>query len=96
MSVQCRVVPESFKREAVGRVSNSGLSAGAVAREPGLHESVLRRWMTQCGMQADGDLAAIYNAGVVSVAVGFGRRGCLATEGRGAVADGAGHPKKLA
>ena len=43
MSVQRRVLPESFKREAV-RVANSGLSAGAVARELGLPETVLRRW----------------------------------------------------
>ena len=54
MSVQRRVFPESFKREAVDRVANSGLSAGAVARELGLHETVLRRWMTQFGMEATG------------------------------------------
>ncbi len=50
MSVQRRVFPESFKREAVDRVANSGLSAGAVARELGLHDTVLRRWMTQFGV----------------------------------------------
>ena len=44
MSVQRRVFPESFKREAVDRVANSGLSAGAVARELGLHETVLCGW----------------------------------------------------
>ena len=49
MSMQRRVFPESFKREAVDRVAASGLSAGAVARELGLHETVLRRWMTQFG-----------------------------------------------
>ena len=55
MSVQRRVFPESFKREAVDRVANSGLTAGAVARELGLHETtVLRRWMTQFGVQATG------------------------------------------
>ena len=54
MSVQRRVFPESFKREAVDRVANSGLSAGAVARELGLHETVLRRWKTQFGVQATG------------------------------------------
>ena len=52
MSTQRRVFPESFKREAVDRVAASGLSAGAVARELGLHETVLRRWMTQLGAQA--------------------------------------------
>ena len=54
MSVQRRMFPKSFKREAVDRVANSGLSAGAVARELGLHETVLRRWMTQFGMRATG------------------------------------------
>lgn len=54
MSVQRRVFPDSFKREAVDRVANSGLTAGAVARELGLHETVLRRWMTQFGVQATG------------------------------------------
>jgi DNA-binding HxlR family transcriptional regulator/transposase-like protein len=46
-----REFPESFKREAVHRVASSGRSAGAVARELGLHEAVLRRWMTQFGAQ---------------------------------------------
>ena len=49
---QRRVFPEAFKREAVERVAASGLSAGAVAAELGLHETVLRRWMTQFGTQA--------------------------------------------
>jgi transposase len=52
--VKRRIFPESFKREAVDRVATSGLSAGAVARELGLHETVLRRWMTQFGTQATG------------------------------------------
>ena len=49
-----RVFPESFKREAVDRVASSGFSAGGVARELGLHETVLRRWMMQFGTQATG------------------------------------------
>jgi transposase len=52
--VKRRVFPEAFKREAVDRVRSSGLSAGAVARELGLHETVLRRWMMQFGAQATG------------------------------------------
>ena len=48
------VFPEAFKREAVERVVSSGLSAGAVAAELGLHETVLRRWMMQFGTQATG------------------------------------------
>ena len=49
MSVRRRVFPESFKREGVDRVANSGLTPGAVARELGLC-----RWMTQFGIQATG------------------------------------------
>ena len=49
-----RIFPESFKREAVDRVATSGLSVMAVARELGLHETVLRRWMMQFGTQATG------------------------------------------
>jgi transposase len=54
MSGTRRVFPESFKREAVDRVATSGLSAGKVAAELGLHETVLRRWMTLYGAQATG------------------------------------------
>ncbi len=43
---QRRIFPESFKREAVDRVATIGLSAGRVAAELGLHETVLRRWMS--------------------------------------------------
>ena len=54
MSATRRVFPEAFKREAVDRVAMSGLSAGKVAAELGLHETVLRRWMMQYGAQATG------------------------------------------
>jgi transposase len=49
MSAKRRVFPETFKREAVERVATSGLSAGRVAAELGLHETVLRRWVMQLG-----------------------------------------------
>ena len=54
MSGTRRVFPESFKREAVDRVVTSGLSAGKVAAELGLHETVLRRWMMLYGVQVTG------------------------------------------
>ena len=60
---QRRVFPESFKREAVDRVSSSGLSAGRVAQELGLHETVLRRWMMQFGTQAAGSSMSIARSG---------------------------------
>jgi transposase len=43
------VFPDTIKREAVERVASSGVSAGGVAFELGLHEIVLRRWMKQFG-----------------------------------------------
>ena len=54
MSVQRRVFQDSFKREAVDRVASSGASVGAAANELGLHETALRRWMTQFGLQSAG------------------------------------------
>ena len=39
------VFPEVFKREAVDRVISCGLPVGKVARELGLNEPVLRRWV---------------------------------------------------
>jgi hypothetical protein len=41
---QRRIFPEAFKREAVARVSSSGLSVIQVAGELGVHGTVLRRW----------------------------------------------------
>jgi transposase len=46
-AAQRRIFPEAFKREAVERVSASGLPPSKVASELGLHETVLRRWMRQ-------------------------------------------------
>ncbi len=42
-----RHFPESFKRQAVERVLESGLPIVRVADELGLHETLLRRWMKQ-------------------------------------------------
>jgi transposase len=46
--------PKSFKRDAVNRVVSSGLSAGTVAIELGLHETVLRRWVKETGVVTTG------------------------------------------
>src|SRR6516165_10359987 len=54
MSTTRRIFPEVFKREAVDRVISSGLSVGMVARELGLNETVLRRWVVRLGGQATG------------------------------------------
>ena len=52
--VKRRVFLESFKRKAVDRVVGSSMSEAKVAIELGLHETVLRRWMTEFGTQATG------------------------------------------
>ena len=44
----------AFKREAVDRVVSSGLSAGRVTMELGLHETVVRRWVKEAGVAATG------------------------------------------
>ena len=44
-----RVFPEAFKREAVERVRTSGVPIVRVAEELGLHETVLRRWISRFG-----------------------------------------------
>ena len=54
MSAKRRVFPESFKREAVDRVTSSGLSVGKVATELGVNETVLRRWVSRFTAQATG------------------------------------------
>ena len=40
-----RHFPDAFEREAVERARPSGLTIIEVAEEPGLHETVLRRWI---------------------------------------------------
>jgi transposase len=47
-----RIFPETFKREAVERVTASGVPPSQVASELGLHETVLRRWMRQFTVSA--------------------------------------------
>jgi transposase len=56
-----RAYADDYKQRAIDLVISSGRSAGSVARELGLHESVLCRWMAERGAgraQADGSAAA--------------------------------------
>ena len=46
-SKQRRYFPGSFKRQAVERVSTSSLPICRLAEELGVHETVLRRWITR-------------------------------------------------
>ena len=44
---QRRSFTEDYKRQAVDLVASSGRSIGSVAKELGLRDSVLRRWVEQ-------------------------------------------------
>jgi len=44
-----RAFTDDYKRQAVDLVASSGRSVGSVAKELGLRDSVLRRWLEQRG-----------------------------------------------
>lgn len=46
-----RFFPDQFKRQAVERVATSGLPLIRVAEELGVHETVLRRWVSRFGKE---------------------------------------------
>jgi transposase len=46
---QRRSFTDDYKRQAVDLVASSGRSVGSEAKELGLRDSVLRRWMEQRG-----------------------------------------------
>ena len=46
---QRRSFTDDYKRQAVDLVASSGRSIGSVAKELGLRDSVLRRWIEQRG-----------------------------------------------
>jgi transposase len=46
---QRRSFTDDYKRQAVDLVASSGRSVGSVAKELGLRDSVLRRWVEQRG-----------------------------------------------
>jgi transposase len=47
---QRRSFTEDYKRQAVELVASSGRSIGSVAKELGLRDSVLRKWVEKLGM----------------------------------------------
>ena len=49
------IVYGDYKRQAVDLVASSGRSVGSVARELGLRDSVLRRWVGAAGSPAGAD-----------------------------------------
>jgi transposase len=48
---QRRSFTDDYKQQAVELVASSGRSIGSVARELGLRDSVLRRWVEKAGMR---------------------------------------------
>jgi transposase len=48
---QRRSFTDDYKQQAAGLVASSGRSIGSVAKELGLRDSVLRRWVEKAGMR---------------------------------------------
>ena len=55
---QRRSFTDDYKRQAVNLVASSGRSIGSVARELGLRDSVLRRWVERRGAGLEPTAAA--------------------------------------
>src|SRR5258708_40171063 len=55
---QRRSVRDDYKRQAVDLVASSGRSIGSVAKELGVRDSVLRRWVEQRGAGLEPTAAA--------------------------------------
>ena len=53
-----RSFTDDYKRQAVDLVASSGRSIGSVAKELGLRDSVLRRWVEQRGARLEPTAAA--------------------------------------
>ena len=92
---QRRSFTDDYKRQAVDLVASSGRSIGSVAKELGLRDSVLGRWveLRGAGREPSGG-AAPHNAGDAAVGGPRGRDRSFAARER-AVAHGARHFKKV-
>jgi transposase len=55
---QRRSFTDDYKQQAVGLVASSGRSIGSVAKELGLRDSVLRRWVERAGMRHEPTVAS--------------------------------------
>src|SRR3954452_3729990 len=55
---QRRLFTDDYKRQAVDLVASSGRAVGSVAKELGLRDSVLRRWVKQMGARLEPTAAA--------------------------------------
>jgi transposase len=50
---QRRSFTDDYKRQAVDLVASSGRSIGSIAKELGLRDSVLRRWVERMGVRRE-------------------------------------------
>jgi hypothetical protein len=90
---------EAIERKAVERVRAGGMTIVAVADEPGLHETVPRRWVLECGEPGIGACAALLDGGpdgdLVGPLAGRSRGGGRPAEARDRAAlDGARRSKE--
>src|SRR5689334_20890390 len=91
---QRRAFTDDYKRQAVDLVASSGRSVGSVAKELGLRDSVLRRWVEQRGAGREPTAATRRPAGGAAVG-GSGGGGGPAAAGDRTTAHGARHFKKV-
>jgi transposase len=69
-----RSFTDDYKRQAVDLVDSSGRSIGSVAKELGLRDSVVRRWVEQRGVRREPPAASRrpHNAGDAAVGGSYG------------------------
>jgi transposase-like protein len=66
---QRRSFTDDYKRQAVDFVASSGRSIGSVAKELGLRDSVLRRWVEQRGAGGEPTVPLVFFAALFAVTV---------------------------
>ena len=89
-----RSYTDEYKQQTVELVMSSGRSITSVAKELGLRDSVLRRWVDKVRQRADIGVAAPHHAGDADVGgPGLGTR--PAAPGERTAAHGARHYKKV-
>ncbi|PDT64045.1 hypothetical protein CO683_40730 [Bradyrhizobium ottawaense] len=75
MERQRRSFTEEYKLQAV-ELALSGRSIGSVAKELGLRDSVLRRWIDKLRQEPTSAACRPHHAGDADVGPGFGDRPC--------------------
>src|SRR5947209_2015835 len=91
---QRRSFTDDYKRQAIDLVASSGRSIGSVAKELGLRDSVLRRWVEQRGAGREPTAAAAPDNAGAAVG-GSGGGDFPSATGERTAAYGARHFKKV-